>query len=275
MRINIDLSNVLVTGVGAPNGLGWHMACHLAEVHKSNLVITGKDEARLEELAGYLDLVHGEDVRVRTVVADLTRNNHRKYLVREATDGQPLTCAILNAGVTYYGPHAAITDEQEDVIIGVNIEATAKLTRGLLGHLDKRDGSALMFISSLGASTGLPYQALYAGSKAFINGFGRSLAMERNGTGRTSVTVFAPGGINTGMLKRSGLARLFPPGSFGIMEPGVCAALAIRAMRSRKRFVVPGAFNKAAHILGGLNRVIPGLDYITGEQLRKMYEKRA
>ncbi len=99
-----------------------------------------------------------------------------------------------------------------------------------------------MLVSSMTSFSPMPYQAVYAGTKAFVTNFGLSLREELRGTG-ISVTVFCPGGIATEMLDKSGLSRQFSPTDFGVMDATTCAKYAIDAYLSGQDLAVPGIGN--------------------------------
>lgn len=100
-----------------------------------------------------------------------------------------------------------------------------------------------MLVSSLAGFVPAPYQALYSGSKAFIAAFGVALREEIRDSD-VSITVFAPGGIATELLEKSGLSQKFGEDHVGIMPVDRCAALGVRAFVRRKGLYVPGFLNR-------------------------------
>ena len=110
-----------------------------------------------------------------------------------------------------------------------------------------------MLISSVAGFIPVPYQAAYSGTKAFVTSYGQCLAQEVRHAG-VSVTVFAPGGISTEMLERTGLSNRFKAGDVGMMTPAECAAHALRAFVRRKELYVPGLLNQTLTLAA---RVLP------------------
>jgi len=131
------------------------------------------------------------------------------------------------------------------------VTAITRLTTLLLRELDAAAANAaqprsrLMLVSSLGGSIPIPYQAAYSATKAFVTMYGRALQAERSRHGAT-VTVYAPGGIATELLEKSGLDQKFGAGHPGIMPVDRAATAGIDAFLRRARFAVPGLANKAS-----------------------------
>jgi len=150
----------------------------------------------------------------------------------------PLSGVILNAGITFVDNFSAGDFETDSAIIQTNVTANVQLIRGLLPNLKQGQGRILI-IASLGGMTPLPYQSVYAGTKAFMINFGLSLREELKHDG-VNVSVFAPGGIKTEMTDipaMKGLEKELAP-----VE--TIAAAAIKAYDKMPALSVPGAQNK-------------------------------
>jgi uncharacterized protein len=111
----------------------------------------------------------------------------------------------------------------------------------------------VLVISSLTGNNPTPYQALYTGTKAFLNMWGVSLATELQGSG-VSLTVAACGGMVTEMGPKSGLDRIYKKGNPAMMSAAAAGRIALRAFTARRRYVIPGAVNL---FLDTLSRVSP------------------
>lgn len=229
----------LVTG--ASGGLGAEMARQISTRYGGHLVLVARRKERLEELAKELK-AHGSEVVV--IAADMTKTEDVDRTLKEATDGRELHGAILNAGVTYFGHHLELSHAEQQSILQTNVMSTVRLAYDLIHHqLQKAPGGGLMIISSMVGLIPTPYQALYSGTKAFLNQWGLSLSEELRGRD-VSLTLFAPGGIATEMGEKSGTARKYKKGDVGMMDVDVCARAALNAFVGRRRFVVPGALNQ-------------------------------
>lgn len=244
MKLSLEGRYTVVTG--ASSGLGLEMARHIARDHKGNLVLVARRRDRLEALADELRAQHKVDVAC--VPADMTRREDVQRAFDEATAGRDVHGAILNAGVTYFGPALDLDYDAFEQMLATNVSSVVWLTqRFLKDMLPRRDGG-VMIVSSLAGTVPTTYQAAYSGTKAFLNNFGVAVSEELRGTG-VSLTVFVPGGIATEMGEKSGTARKFKRGDVGMMEADECARLAVRGFTARQRFVVPGALNQLNDLL--------------------------
>lgn len=250
MASKLDLAERWVLVTGASSGLGREIARVLARSHRANVVVTARRLDRLEALREELERDAG--VECVAIAADLTDPGAVDALFADATRDRAIDAIVVNAGVTYYGAHGDASDAAVDAMLATNVHAAVRLTTRALAAFDRRghDGGVLL-VSSLAGEFGLPYQAAYSGTKAFVTRFGRALRTERRGH-PGSITVFAPGGIATEMLDDSGLAKKFAPGSAGVMAAEACARAAVDALVARRGFVVPGLVNKLGYIASRL-----------------------
>ena len=150
---------------------------------------------------------------------------------------------ILNAGVTYFGPHQELEWAEYEALIATNVTSVVRLTNLFVPYLlAQKESGALMLVTSVAGLQPTPYQAAYGGTKAFLTSFGQSFAEELHGLDG-SLTVFAPGGIATEMTHLSGLAAQFE-GSPALQPADACAREGIKAMVARKSLAVPGWLNR-------------------------------
>lgn len=108
--------------------------------------------------------------------------------------------AILCAGKGYYRALAEEVDSEMAEVVEVNVTANIHLAHGLFQPLQASSGR-IAFVGSI-ASKGASTMPVYAASKAAIDGFARSLALEWQG--RIVVKALHPGPTATGMSVRSG-----------------------------------------------------------------------
>ncbi len=250
MASKLDLTGRWALVTGASSGLGREIARVLAREHRANLVVTARRQDRLDALRE--EVVREFGIECVALPADLTDPAALDALFADATRDRAIDAVIVNAGMTFYGAHDDATDDVIDAILATNVDAAVRLTTRALADFDRRaaDGAVLL-VSSLAGEFGLPYQAAYSGTKAFVTRFGRALRSERRGR-PSSITVFAPGGIATEMLDDSGLAKKFAPGSAGVMAADRCARGAVDALVARRGFVVPGFVNKLGYVASRL-----------------------
>lgn len=238
MKLSLAGRYTVVTGASA--GLGMEIARHIARDHKGHLVLVARRKDRLEALAAELTAAHGVDVRC--VTADMTRPEDVQRAFDDSTRDLDVAAAVLNAGVTYFGPALDLDEAAFAQMLATNVTSVVALTQRYLKLMVPRGNGAVMIVSSVAGTVPTTYQAAYSGTKAFLNNYGLAVSEELKGTG-VSLTVFVPGGIATEMGERSGTARKFKKGDVGMMDADECARHAVRGMVHRDRFVIPGALN--------------------------------
>ncbi len=217
-------SKILVTG--ATSGLGREMALQLA-ARGDAIIASGRREKRLKELCAHSS--------IQSLTLDLTSDDAIRSACRHIQD---LSGVILNAGITFSDPYTSGDYETDLAIIQTNILANLRLIRALIPALKRRQGRILI-IASLGGLTPLPYQSVYAGTKAFMVNFGLSLREELKHE-NIRVSVFAPGGIQTEMTDIPAMQAF----KKDLAPVNDVAAAAIRAYDKMPAISVPGKKNK-------------------------------
>lgn len=111
-------------------------------------------------------------------------------------------CDILVncAAITRTGLLAQLSDGDLHAMLDANISALVKLCRAAIPAMVARRRGCIVNISSVAASRGNPGQAVYAGTKGFMEAFTRSLAAEYGARG-VRVNCVAPGAIDAGSLR--------------------------------------------------------------------------
>ncbi|MCJ1295847.1 hypothetical protein MMC34_007411 [Xylographa carneopallida] len=135
-----------------------------------------------------------------------------------------ITVLLNNVGglppmASSYKPLAAYSAADVDGTIALNARFMARLTRRLLPALS-RNGPALIVNLSSGGRIGLPYQVMYAATKAFVAAFSAGLAREVRMLGLpVEVLAITPGNVRTGSHK--------PPLGWGTPDARTFAAAAL------------------------------------------------
>lgn len=258
----LDFTNKWILITGASSGLGYEMAYQLAHIHKANLIIAARRADKLNQLK--IDLEQNAGVEVKIIVADLSSMEDVNRLIDESIEGQELYCAILNAGITYFGKHVDITENQFESLLQTNVKSVVCLTSELLKHFEKsKSERGIMIVSSMAAIFPVPYQAVYSGSKAFVMNFANALALEIENP-KLSLTVYAPGGIVTEMTEGATFNDL----SKWLMPVSQAAREGIYALKFRKFNYIPGSLNR----IGSRFMKLMSRKFIT-RQLAKKYLK--
>jgi short-subunit dehydrogenase len=265
-----DNKTVFLTG--AASGIGRELAKQLAALG-CHLYLVDIDEARLNEVATEL-AVHGK--RIWTTVCDLSKPEAVHQMLAECDRRTEVVDAVINnAGVAYYGPTEAMTQQQWDWLMNINLLAPIQITNHFLPQLLQRPDAHIANMCSIaGIVAGGRFTAYHA-SKFGLIGFTESLRAEygRKGIG---VTAICPGPVKTNLYEDAATGRQdtqvpMPPGWLCASAERV-AALTIKAIRRNKRQTV---ITPMAHALFQLKRFAPGLIDFANQFSRKKKKRIA
>jgi len=223
---------------GASSGIGLDLARLMAR--DFDLILTARNQSRLEHLAKELQDQHGN--RVHVIPGDLARPEAPEEIFAEIKQ-RSLQVHVLvnNAGFGGYGPFAETGLQAELDMIQVNITALTQLTQLTLpGMLERKRGRIMNVASTAGFQPG-PLMAVYYATKAYVISFSEAIANELKDSGIT-VTCLCPGATETEFAKRADMekSRLF---KIGRMRSEDVARAGYRAMLRGKTLVIPGAKN--------------------------------
>jgi NAD(P)-dependent dehydrogenase (short-subunit alcohol dehydrogenase family) len=185
----------IVTGAG--RGIGAAIARALdREGARVALVARSLDELN-ETAAG---LVNDPVV----VTADLGTGDGPAAAVDAAVErlGGRLDVLVNNAGMALRKPSDELTVDEVDLVWQVNVRSALLVTAAAIPHLLASDHASVVSISSISGLRGAPRRAVYAASKAALDGMTRSLAMEFGPRGIRFNTV-APGVVETAMWREN------------------------------------------------------------------------
>lgn len=107
---------------------------------------------------------------------------------------------VLNQGGTPDRRFMDMTREEQQRVIHLNYVASLDVTRALLPSMVEAKRGRIVYVSSDAARAGVPGQAVYAGAKAALIGFAKSLCVELARYGIT-VNVVCPGSTETKMMR--------------------------------------------------------------------------
>jgi NAD(P)-dependent dehydrogenase (short-subunit alcohol dehydrogenase family) len=165
---------ILITG--ASSGIGKETAL-LVSGYGGTVYITGRDSERLNDT--FHQLSPGSDAsrvtRHALRTADLTIESEMDALI---ADLPPLNGIVHGAGIVGPFPAKFITQKEIDKMFSVNFNIPVNLTGKILRKKKLVDHSSLIFMSTI--ATKNPYfgGALYSSSKAALEAYSKTLALE-------------------------------------------------------------------------------------------------
>jgi len=110
---------------------------------------------------------------------------------------------VANAGMNLITPSGDVSVDEFDVQFATNTRAVFFGVQKIAPQL--RDGGAILLVSSIASAKVLDGHAVYAGSKAAIEAFAQSWALEFKARG-IRVNVISPGPVDTPILAKLGVA---------------------------------------------------------------------
>lgn len=208
----MDSNTALVTG--ASRGIGAAIAEELARLGYF-VFGTATSEAGAENISNQLQS-QGRGLVLR--VQDQTSVDNA---FREMLDGAPAPLIVVNnAGVTRDNLMLRMSADEWQEVLDTNLNGAFRVTKAALRGMIKARWGRVINVGSVVARLGNPGQANYVASKAGLEGFTRSLALEVGSRGIT-VNLLAPGFIETDMTaalsseQRAAMLTRIPLGRMG------------------------------------------------------------
>lgn len=217
---------------GASDGIGKALADQIAAAGV-NVALVARNEVKLRALAAELEDRHGVETAV--LAADLTDPDAVAF-VETATERLDIGLVVLAAGFGTTGTFLETSPAEEMALIAVNIAAVTRLSHTFAGRLAARGKGGIVLFGSIVGWQGVPGQANYAASKAYVQSLAEGLHDELAPRG-VDVLAVAPGPVASGFGARAGLAMT------GATSSDVVATATVKAL-GRRRTVVPGARGK-------------------------------
>lgn len=215
--------NAILTG--ASHGIGPYIARALA-AEGVNLVLAARSGGELEALATALRPA----VSIIVVTTDVNDPAQRLALVRRANNELgDIDILINNAGLEEIIPFDVQDPPMIPAIVTTNVIAPMALARDVLPPMLQRGRGHIVNVASLAGRTGMPFGAVYAGSKGALAEWSISLHAELRDRG-VKVSVICPGFVSTaGMHARKGKPA---PASLGEVSPEAVANAVVKALRT-------------------------------------------
>jgi short-subunit dehydrogenase len=245
---------------GASSGIGLELA-RIAASKGYDLIIAA-DEAKINDMAAHLS---DFGVVVQSVEADLsTTGGVDRLLEAIEADGRSVDLLMANAG---RGLGKGFLDQDfagAKRVIDTNIVGTTYLVQQVGQQMRSRGAGRILLTGSIAGFMPGTFQAVYNGTKAFINSFSFALREELKDTGIT-VTCLMPGATDTEFFERADMMDT-SVGQADKDDPVFVAQVGFEAMMDGEGDVVSGWKNK---MMSAVANVTPA------EALAKQHRKMA
>jgi short-subunit dehydrogenase len=228
---------VLITG--ATDGIGLALA-RIYGQQGARLILIGRRPL------GELDPQLFDDANYCRV--DLAQLDAAEQIVRfvQGRQIEQIHLLIQNAGIGSVGPIEAQSAAMIRQLVEVNLAAPVALTHALLPWL-RPVGGKVVFISSVAAGLPAPDYAVYAATKAALDGLARNLRIEMGNA--IPVQVIHAGATRTGMHRKAGVdPKRMDWTRFPAAE--TVAGQIVAAVERDRAEVTPGALNRLLYTSG-------------------------
>jgi short-subunit dehydrogenase len=249
----------LAVVTGASSGIGYELA-RLAAQDGYDLVVAADRPEIVEAAQAFQQL----GVRVDHLQVDLAEKEGVDRLI-ELVGDRPVDALLANAG---HGQGHAFLDEPFDKqlhVVNTNVTGTTYLVHRLGRRMRERGQGRILFTGSIAGLMPGAFQAVYNGTKAFIDSFAWALRNELKDSGVT-VTCLMPGATDTHFFERAEMEDT-KVGQGKKDDPADVAKTGWEAMLKGEGDVIHGLKNK---LQGAAAAVTP--ESMLAEQHRKMAE---
>jgi short-subunit dehydrogenase len=246
---------------GASTGIGFELASLAAENGYDLLVVA--DEPLIEAAARDFKL-HGAGVT--SIEADLaTLEGVDKLLAAAAGRKIDLLCANAGRGLGKGFLDQDVADWRR--VVDTNITGTLYLLQNVLKGMVARDDGKVLITGSIAGFIPGAFQAVYNGTKAFVDSFADAIRNEIKHSEGVTITTLMPGPVETEFFDRAGMLDTSVGASDSKSDPADVARDGWDAMMKGEAHIVSGWKNK---VQAAVAHVTPAS--VLAEQHRKMAE---
>ena len=191
--INLKNKNIIITG--ATGGIGNSIVNTLASLD-ANLVVTGTNEKKLEELKK-------QHKNIIAIKQDISAHNELERFIDKCNSelGDKIDVLINNAGITKDNLAIRMNTDEWDRVLNINLTSTFLLSKFVIKKMLKKKFGKIINITSVVAHSGNLGQTNYSASKGGVTSMSKSLSLEY---AKKNITVncIAPGFIETAMTEK-------------------------------------------------------------------------
>lgn len=243
--MKLEGRTILITG--GTSGIGLELARQLLARHNT-VLITGRDEQKLEETKSSLPGVH-------TFRSDASKPEDIEALRQRVTAEFPACDTLINnAGImrnlnmNEARPLLDVTRE-----VDLNLSGPIQMVQEFLPHLKGKANALIVNVSSGLAFVPFPLSPVYSAAKAGVHAFTRCLRVQLKGTS-VAVVELAPPGVETKLFRDEFATELKGQKA---MPVELLVAKAIAGIEAGKAEVRPGQSN----LLYLLSRMAPSVPF--------------
>ncbi|KAJ5775269.1 uncharacterized protein N7511_000280 [Penicillium nucicola] len=187
-------------GIGAAISLKFaHQGADIALNYKSNATAAEQVATQIRQLG----------VRAITLQADVSQEQQVETMFQTAQESLGrLDIVVSNSGIEHFAAIPDVKSEDIDAVFAVNVKGQFFVAQQAYKYME--DFGRVMLTSSISAVKGVPRHAIYAASKAAVQGMTKCLAVDF-GPRNITVNCIAAGGVKTDMYTEMS-AKYIPGG---------------------------------------------------------------
>ncbi len=242
----MEQSRPLAVVTGASSGIGRELA-KLCTQHGYDLIIAA-DEPAIHSAA---DALRSGGAEVKAVEADLsTRDGIDRLMTAIDETGRPVEALFANAGRGL--GHGFLDQDFEAVrhVIQTNITGTIDLVHRIGRRMRERNSGKILLTGSIAGFLPGSFQAVYNGTKSFIDSFAFALRNELKDT-EIVVSCLMPGPTDTRFFERADMLDT-AVGQQEKDDPAMVARTGFEALMRGEADVVSGWKNKLQTVLANV-----------------------
>ena len=223
---------------GASTGIGFELASIAAENGYDILVVA--DESLIESAAADFR-THG--TTVSSVEADLSTIEGVDKLLAAANGRRvDLLCANAGRGLGHGFLDQNVADWRR--VVDTNITGTLYLLQKVLKDMVARDDGKVLVTGSIAGFIPGSFQAVYNGTKAFVDSFTDAIRDELKDSKGVTITTLMPGPVETEFFATAGMLDTSVGASDSKSDPADVARDGWEALMAGKASIVSGWKNK-------------------------------
>jgi meso-butanediol dehydrogenase / (S,S)-butanediol dehydrogenase / diacetyl reductase len=244
---------VIITGGarGIGRGIAYELAMEGARVVVADLPSVAADR---DETVAEVKHLGGDAIAADVDVRDYAQC---EAMVRAAIDRWGRVDVLVNnAGVISVAPVVAMTEEQWDQVLDVNLKGTFLCSKAVATHMMAQRSGRIVNLSSMAGKRGSPGVSHYCASKWGVLGFTQSLAHEM-GPFNVTVNAVCPGEVDSYMWRE-------------VLSPALAAARGVTRDEAFDGFIkerVPLGRPQTAEDIGQAVVFLCKAENITGESI--------
>jgi NAD(P)-dependent dehydrogenase (short-subunit alcohol dehydrogenase family) len=198
----------------------------------AKVILSGRDEARLAEcmasLTGEGHLILPLDLLNEDAIQEYAK-------IIPEIDGM-----VFAAGIAEVIPFRMVSPPHLNRVMQLNFNAPVYLTQALLKRKKINPSASLVFISAISDHIAPAGSAIYSASKAALNSFVRSVALEISKS-KMRANCVSPGYVRTPMLERlsstTSVDEMIKLAPLGLIEPEEVASSAVYLLSDASKWV--------------------------------------